>query len=59
MPPSWNVYFDTDDVDQTIAAVTSLGGSVLQPVMDTPYGRLAQVSDPQGAVFSIRQAPSE
>lgn len=59
VPPHWNVYFGTDDADETIAAVTRLGGSVLQPVMDTPYGRLAQVRDPQGAVFSIRQAPSE
>lgn len=59
VPSSWKVYFDTDDADQTIAAVTRLGGSVRQPAMDTPYGRLAQVSDPQGAEFSIRQAPSE
>ena len=30
-----------------------LGGSVLVPPFDTPVGRMAVLSDPQGAVFSI------
>ena len=34
-------------------AAVELGGSVLQPAEDTPYGRLAAVADPKGAVFRL------
>ncbi len=37
---------------------TELGGSVLRPPMDMPYGRHADVADPQGAAFSVIKPPS-
>jgi predicted enzyme related to lactoylglutathione lyase len=53
IPPHWRVYFAVDDADAAAAKVTSLGGSILRPPEDMPYGRHADVADPQGAMFSI------
>ena len=57
VPNHWHVYFGTDDADATAAKATELGGSVIVPPFDTPVGRMAVLSDPQGAVFSLFQAP--
>jgi predicted enzyme related to lactoylglutathione lyase len=58
VPSHWSVYFAVQDADATLAQVTTLGGSVLQPAEDTPYGRLAQAADPTGAAFKIVAAPA-
>ena len=58
VPSNWRVYWEVDDVDAAIATVTGLGGSVLMPAQDTPYGRLAQVADPAGAAFNLRKPPA-
>lgn len=55
VPPYWLNYFVVDDADGTIGAVTSRGGSVLAPAMDLPIGRIAVLTDPQGAAFAIIQ----
>ena len=58
IPNHWHVYFAVADADATAAKVTELGGAVMMPPFDTPVGRIAVVSDPQGAVFSIiKSAP--
>jgi len=57
VPASWSVYFEATDVDAALARVTALGGSVVQPAEDTPYGRLATAADPTGGVFKLRQPP--
>lgn len=60
VPPHWRVYFAVDDADAAVAKVGELGGSVLRPPMDMPYGRHADVADPQGAPFSvIKPAPPQ
>jgi hypothetical protein len=52
------VYFGTDDADATAAKAAELGGSIVVPPFDTPVGRIAVLSDPQGAMFSvIKNAP--
>lgn len=51
--PSWAVYLGADDVDATTARVVELGGSVLTPPQDSPYGRTAGVLDPTGAWFQL------
>src|SRR5438477_377351 len=60
-PPMWNTYLAADSVDDAAAAAAKaaeLGGSVVVPPFDTPVGRIAVLSDPQGAVFSvIKSAP--
>lgn len=53
VPPHWRVYFAVDDCDAAVEKVQSLGGSVLRPAADMPYGRHADVADPQGAMFSV------
>jgi predicted enzyme related to lactoylglutathione lyase len=48
--PHWAVYLAVDDVDERVAKVRELGGSVLVPAMDVPtVGRMALIQDPQGA----------
>jgi predicted enzyme related to lactoylglutathione lyase len=56
VPAHWSVYWEVDDASAAVAKVKSLGGSVVQDVEDTPYGRLATVTDPAGAQFKFRQA---
>ncbi|WP_054814541.1 VOC family protein [Nocardia arizonensis] len=52
-PGGWTVYFGADDVDKAVAKVVELGGTVLSPPQDTPYGRMAAVTDSTGARFSL------
>jgi len=53
IPSHWAFYLGAEDVDKTQQLVTDHGGTVLRAAQDTPYGRLAQVSDPTGAVFNL------
>ena len=52
-PPAWFLYLGVNDADEAAAKVTELGGTVLAPVAETPHGRFAPVSDPNGGVFGI------
>ena len=58
VPPHWRVYFAVADCDATLARATELGGRVVRPAEDTPFGRLADLADPQGAMFSIGAQPA-
>jgi predicted enzyme related to lactoylglutathione lyase len=53
-PAQWSVYWEVDDADSTVAKAKALGGSVVMEAGDTPYGRLATVTDPAGAEFKLR-----
>lgn len=55
VPSHWAVYFGVPDADAALAAVTDLGGTVVCPAEDTPYGRVADVSDPTGAPLKLHQ----
>lgn len=57
-PAQWSVYFGAADVDAVVAKVVERGGSVVTPAEDTPYGRLAAVADPNGAVFKLVSQPA-
>ena len=56
VPNHWHVYFAVADADAAAAKITELGGSVMVAPFDTPIGKMAVVTDPQGAVFSLFQA---
>ena len=56
-PPYWALYWEVDDADAAVTVVESLGGSVVRAVEDTPYGRIATVADPAGAIFRLRTGP--
>jgi predicted enzyme related to lactoylglutathione lyase len=54
VPDHWSIYWETDDADAGVARVKALGGAVVLEAADTPYGRLATVTDPAGAQFKLR-----
>ena len=57
MPPHWAAYLAVDDADAVVAKAVSLGGTVLQAPFDVmDLGRMAVITDPIGASFSIWQA---
>lgn len=58
LPPHWLSYFAVADVDASLATLERLGGTVLTPVFDTPFGRMAPVLDPAGAASVIMQLPT-
>jgi predicted enzyme related to lactoylglutathione lyase len=49
----WVAYFAVGDTDGSVDTVTRAGGRVALPAHDTPYGRIAVVEDPWGAVFGV------
>ena len=55
VPAHWSIYFGVEDADAALAKITELGGSIVRPAEDTPYGRLAEVADPTGARFKLIQ----
>jgi len=56
-PSGWNVYFSVEDVDAALEQVEKLGGKVVEPAQDTPYGRLARATDPTGSAFRLVASP--
>lgn len=52
-PSSWSAYFGTADTDASVAAAVKAGGKVVHEPSDTPYGRMAILTDNQGAAFCL------
>ncbi len=54
MPPAWLGYVDVADVDTEVSAFEAAGGHVAWPANDIEgVGRMAMVSDPQGALIYV------
>lgn len=53
LPPYWSTYFKVADTDEACAELKRLGGTVLREPWDTPFGRMAAVTDDQGASFML------
>ncbi|OIJ66554.1 VOC family protein [Streptomyces mangrovisoli] len=53
VPAYVNVYFVVPDCDEAVAKAGKLGGVLRFGPMDSPFGRMASISDPQGASFSV------
>lgn len=52
--PRWLGYIHVANVDKTVTQMTAVGGRVHWPATDIPnVGRIARVSDPQGAEFYV------
>jgi predicted enzyme related to lactoylglutathione lyase len=51
--PHWHVTFSVDDADATADKAAELGGKVIAPPTDVPYARVATLSDPEGAAFTV------
>jgi hypothetical protein len=56
-PSHWIVYLAVPDADEAVAQTQSLGGQVISPGFDTPYGRMAALTDPTGASFWVLSTP--
>lgn len=55
VPAHWVVYWAVENADEVIDRATAHGATVLMPAADTPFGRMAALADPFGAVFRITQ----
>ena len=53
VPGYWLVYFGVADVDAAVASAVEHGGGVAQPAADSPFGRTAELNDPEGATFKV------
>ena len=52
--PTWLGYVHVPDVDKAVIDIANAGGRALMPAFDiTNVGRIAMVSDPQGAPFYV------
>ena len=52
-PSHWIVYLAVADVDESVRLTPELGGHVVSPGFETPYGRMAALADPTGASFWV------
>lgn len=57
VPSHWTCYIGVPDTDEALRMATAHGGKVLEPAMDTPYGRLATLQDPGGALIKVIAMP--
>jgi predicted enzyme related to lactoylglutathione lyase len=54
--PHWLGYIGTPDLDATVREVVRLDGRIVSPAESVPtVGRMQQLADPQGAIFSAFQ----
>ena len=51
--PAWSTYFAVADTDAATARAVELGGQVVSPPADSPYGRLAVLRGPSGETFAL------
>ncbi|BDZ48231.1 putative glyoxalase/bleomycin resistance protein [Frondihabitans sucicola] len=52
-PAQWMVYVNVADTDKAIARAVELGGAIVDEPADTPFGRLATISDATGALVKV------
>ena len=58
--PAWLGYVGVDDVDRSVAEIEQAGGKTLMPAFDIPnVGRIAFVTDPQGAPFYVMRGATD
>ncbi len=52
-PSAWLTWFTVSSCDDAAAQVADLGGAVMMPPNDSPFGRMAVVTGAQGEAFGI------
>lgn len=57
MEARWVNYFAVADTAATVATVEEHGGKNMGPIDDSPFGRIAALMDPFGAIFKVVQPP--
>ena len=58
-PPFWLTYFTVPSCDDAVGKVRELGGELLAGPLDLGAGRIAVVSDPQGAAFALFEGETD
>lgn len=58
MQSAWVTYFFVADVDASVAIATSHGAIQMGGIEDSPFGRIAAMRDPAGAVFKLIEPPA-
>jgi predicted enzyme related to lactoylglutathione lyase len=54
LPAQWLIYITVDDLEQAVATVEELGGSVVRPAGEpSEFGRFCVIRDPAGAVAAL------
>jgi len=60
MPPSWAYYIQVTDLDAAVSRAKGKSAKLLNGPMDVPGGaRIAQLADPQGAMFALHEEPKK
>src|SRR5262249_1879884 len=54
----WTSYISVPDADVAAERAVALGGKVLEPATDTPYGRIVSLQDPAGALIKAIALPA-
>ena len=57
VPSFWQVYITVDDVAATVKQSQALGAEIVMPPEETPYGTLAKIKDPLGALICLGHPP--
>ena len=52
-PSRWQFYVQVPDTDATVEQAGPPARQLVQPVDDTPYGRLGGAADPAGVQFNV------
>jgi hypothetical protein len=52
-PAHWMVYFAVENVPAVVEAASAGGGRVVVPTADGPYGQVATLADPLGALLRV------
>lgn len=55
--PHWRPYFQVADVDIAVAAALAAGAHLTEPAQDTPFGRMAGLTDPFGVEIKVATPP--
>jgi predicted enzyme related to lactoylglutathione lyase len=58
-PSFWLIYFTVPSCDAAVARTQELGGRVLAGPMEPGFGRIAVLSDPQGAPFAVFEGETD
>ena len=53
LPSHWLAYFAVADADAAVTAAIDGGGTLQGDPMNSPFGRMAFLTDPDGAVFAL------
>lgn len=58
-PSAWTTFFRVSDAGAAVREAAARGGTLLEAPVPSPFGRIATLADPQGAVFLVADQVGE